>query len=179
MNHIVSPLGGLNGRVASSAKSRRAYLPFLGDRACLMSVRAVVGQEPAATYTLIDAAGAGAGSGQGTLAISINNTGAIAGEYFDSAGVAHGFVRSASGDITTYNVSTGTGTFSGTINDAGAVAGNYLTGNGVIRGYSGKIFPAKSRLLAPLAQALRQTKERNAGISTSLGNVAGFFHRHK
>jgi hypothetical protein len=47
------------------------------------------------TFTTFDAPGAGTGSGQGSFLFSeaINNAGAIAGAYFDSSNVPHGFLR--------------------------------------------------------------------------------------
>ena len=49
-------------------------------------------------------------------ASSIGDLGAIAGNYIDSSGVNHGFVRGRFGDITTFNVSdAGTGSGQGTI----------------------------------------------------------------
>ena len=46
------------------------------------------------TMKVLDAPGAGSGAYQGTIASSINDKGAAAGVYFDSSGVAHGFLFS-------------------------------------------------------------------------------------
>jgi hypothetical protein len=48
-----------------------------------------------------NAPGAGKSKGQGTEPLAINKSGAIAGFYLDSAGVEHGFLRSAKGAFTT------------------------------------------------------------------------------
>jgi hypothetical protein len=47
------------------------------------------------TITTFDAPGAGTGTFQGSFVFSeaINNAGAIAGAYFDSSNVLHGFLR--------------------------------------------------------------------------------------
>lgn len=55
----------------------------------------------------------------------------IAGTFFDTNGSAHGFVRTAGGQITTFNpphsVSgpTNYGTYNALINDLGVIAGSY------------------------------------------------------
>jgi probable HAF family extracellular repeat protein len=76
-------------------------------------------------YTVLDAPGAGAGNGQGTQALSINNVGEIAGVYFDSDSVEHGFVRDASGNYTSFDVPGGSAVINAYINQAGTVAGTY------------------------------------------------------
>jgi len=59
----------------------------------------------AQTFTEFEAPGSGTAAFQGTVAISINTSGVIAGEYYDSTGVSHGFVRTAAGDITSFEAS--------------------------------------------------------------------------
>jgi len=94
----------------------------------------------AQTFTEFEAPGAGTAAFQGTVAISINTSGVIAGEYYDSTGVSHGFVRTAAGDITSFEASgagtaSGQGTFSGAINTAGTIAGNYSDSKGDHHGF--------------------------------------------
>ncbi len=55
-----------------------------------------------ASSTTIDAPGAGSGTNQGTVAIGINTAGVIAGQFASASQVAGGFVRAASGTITTF-----------------------------------------------------------------------------
>lgn len=66
----------------------------------------------------------------GTFAQSINDRGVIAGYYDDATGLAHGFVRSAEGTFTTFDVP---GAVNGTIpvylNDAAAIVGYSLDVN--------------------------------------------------
>ena len=50
-----------------------------------------------------DAPGAGTGPQQGTLAYAINQAGTIAGYYFDSNPVTHGFLRAPDGSFTTFD----------------------------------------------------------------------------
>ena len=45
------------------------------------------------TITEYNVTGAGTGSGQGTESASISDLGAVTGNYIDSSGVNHGFVR--------------------------------------------------------------------------------------
>ncbi len=47
----------------------------------------------------------GTGSGQGTEGSSISDLGGITGNYIDSSGVNHGFVRSPFAGIDTFDVS--------------------------------------------------------------------------
>src|SRR6476620_3904922 len=56
-----------------------------------------------------DAPDAGTGPQQGTLTYVINDRGTIAGYYFDSKTVTHGFVRATDGTIRTFDA-TGGGT---------------------------------------------------------------------
>lgn len=57
---------------------------------------------------------------------SINNTGAVAGNYIDFAFNYHGFLRDAHGNISTIDVpGDGGGTVVSAINDTGTVAGNW------------------------------------------------------
>src|ERR1700746_2551417 len=46
---------------------------------------------------------AGTGPQQGTLTYAINDRGTIAGYYFDSKTVTHGFVRATDGTISTFD----------------------------------------------------------------------------
>jgi len=52
---------------------------------------------PSGTITTFDAPGAGTGPGQGTDCTAINPEGEIAGIYYDTNDVAHGFVRDRNG----------------------------------------------------------------------------------
>jgi hypothetical protein len=67
---------------------------------------------------------------QGTLALSINDTGAVAGYYLDASLLYHGFIRTPDGGIITFDApGAGTRIYQGTlgmsINTSGAVAGYY------------------------------------------------------
>src|SRR5207249_9261781 len=63
-----------------------------------------------------DAPGAGTGPQQGTLTYVINDRGTIAGYYFDSKTVTHGFVHATDGTFTTFDApGGGTGAYQGTL----------------------------------------------------------------
>lgn len=98
----------------------------------------VVPQTSKPTFITFDAPGAGTADGQGTYVASINSVGAIAGAYTDANGAGHGFVRAASGGVTTFDAP-GAGGYLGTaaysINGAGAIAGTYTDANGARHGF--------------------------------------------
>jgi hypothetical protein len=97
----------------------------------------------------IDVPGAGSGSYQGTgcpgCYLGLNQFGAIAGIYSDANSVNHGFLRTPSGTITTFDApgagtasGQGTGCFSDcftSINDWGAITGAYTDNNWFVHGY--------------------------------------------
>jgi hypothetical protein len=100
-------------------------------------------------FTTFDAPGAGIGHcpppiicSNGTAGGSINSAGAIAGQYGDTSGVFHGFLRSPDGTITTFDApGAGTGpgqgtliTFGDGINPEGAIAGGYFDASNVLHG---------------------------------------------
>jgi hypothetical protein len=96
-----------------------------------------------------DVPGAGTGGYQGTgcpgCALGLNQLGAIAGIYSDANSVNHGFLRSANGEITTFDApGAGAGSYQGTgcpsdcpvsLNDWGAITGVYTDTNFVAHGY--------------------------------------------
>jgi len=101
---------------------------FCGSVACAQS------------FTSFDVSQAGTGASEGTVAISINDGGAVTGFYLVANNVAHGFVRAASGAINTFDVpgagaGRNEGTFPMSINTAGDVAGMYFDANNVYHGF--------------------------------------------
>ncbi len=104
---------------------------------------------PDGAFTTFDAPGSGNGHcsppiicANGTQGASINWAGAIAGQYGDTSGVFHGFLRSPDGTITTFDApGAGTGpgqgtlvTFGDGINPEGAIAGGYFDASNVLHG---------------------------------------------
>jgi hypothetical protein len=90
--------------------------------------------------TVFDVLGAGAGPGQGTVGEGINAAGAVTGQYIDSGGVNHGYVRDRNGNVVKFDApgagtSAGQGTIPLTPNPAGAIAGAYLDGSNVLHGF--------------------------------------------
>lgn len=108
-------------------------------------------RRPDGTLITFEAPGAGtlAGSYQGTgcpgYFAGFNIWGAIAATYTDANNVHHGFVRSPSGEFTTFDApGAGTGSYQGTrcssdcptsLNDSGANLGTYIDSNFVYHGY--------------------------------------------
>jgi hypothetical protein len=86
--------------------------------------------------TTFDVSSAGTGFGQGTLPQGENDADTITGNFIDASGVSHGFVRSPSGSITTFDAGTGSGqTFPYTINLLGAIVGYELDRDLVAHGF--------------------------------------------
>jgi hypothetical protein len=90
----------------------------------------------AATFITIDVPGATGG----TVAQSINSGGAITGYSVDASGVSHGFLRSAGGTITSFDVpgagtASGQGTAGTSINTTGSITGYYVDAGGVHHGF--------------------------------------------
>jgi hypothetical protein len=70
--------------------------------------RAFLRSADGTTFTVFDAPGAGIGDGNpddllGTYGFNINDTGEIAGNYWDNGGVPHAYVRAPNGTITTFD----------------------------------------------------------------------------
>lgn len=77
----------------------------------------------------------------GTGAVSLDTAGDIAGAFFDSDHVSHGFARSAEGSISTFDdPAAGTGGYQGTaalaMNAARKIIGIFVDGNAAIHGYT-------------------------------------------
>lgn len=77
---------------------------------------------------------------QGTFGLDINNKGIATGDYVDSGGVWHGFIRARDGTLTVFDESNaGTdvdqGTFAGATNTHGDTTGPYVDANNVLHGY--------------------------------------------
>ena len=90
-------------------------------------------RSPAGKFTTFQAPGADttAGSYNGTSPSSINDLGAITGNYDDANGFSHGFLRSPDGNFMTFDVpgASGYGTFPKVVNLEGAVVGFYTDSN--------------------------------------------------
>lgn len=95
----------------------------------------------------LDDPGAGTGVGQGTYPGSITIFEVVAGYYFDAKTVAHDFVRTPDGTLTTFDPVGCIGTFMGNINNFGVIAGAYVDANSVNHGF----------VRTPTARSLRLT----------------------
>jgi hypothetical protein len=94
------------------------------------------------TITTIDAPGAGSGTDPGTgdslgtKLLGVNDNGIIIGTYLDANEVAHGFMVSASGDITNLNAPGASGgTIPASINDGGVIVGYFVESGGGVEGF--------------------------------------------
>ncbi len=103
-------------------------------------------RNPEGDFTTFEAPGSGTGPYQGTgspgSSTPVNQFGATAGYYIDADNVVHGYLRSAWGDITTFDVPgggpQGIGCFADCsvgLNDGGAITGYYLDANNVYHGF--------------------------------------------
>ena len=95
------------------------------------------------TFITFDAPGAGAEAVEGTwtaTTYTLNAAGAITGWYVDSGMALHGYLRTAKGNVSTFDVpGGGTGAIQGTVatslNSERAVAGFYLDANSAFHGF--------------------------------------------
>jgi len=102
-------------------------------------VRTVANGTP--TFATFDAPGAGTTLNQGTFPVGIDTAGDVAGMYFDTKNAFHGFVRSAAGTITEFDVSGAPtsighrGTVPMSMNTGGDITGFYVDANDVRHGF--------------------------------------------
>lgn len=129
--------GSIGVRSRQAARGLRAGLLGL---ACLAAVSVAAAAQ---TYTEFNAPGASTAPTRGTFPLSINTDETIAGYYVDGSGFNHGFVGSASGTITSFDVSKAFETTADSINSAGVIAGHWddvnAVNHGFVRSADGKI----------------------------------------
>lgn len=77
-------------------------------------------------FATLDAPFAGTSGGQGTEPLAVNDAGEIAGVYWDSNSVEHGFILDPAGNYTSFDAPGGTAIISAYLNQNGEVAGTYL-----------------------------------------------------
>jgi N-acetylneuraminic acid mutarotase len=125
--------GNLMGYFSDTNKVNHGFVRSASSGAITLFNVAAAGSLPAA----------GTGKSQGTVPICINGSGEIAGIYIDSSNITHGFVRSATGTITTYDAVAITGTsgksnqgiYFVSLNATGEVAGAYVDASSLIHGF--------------------------------------------
>lgn len=91
------------------------------------------------SVTTFDVSAAGTDTYQGTFPQCINPSGTIAGEFVDANNVYHGFVRSPSNAITTFDPRGSVETLisgSDGLNPLGAISGYYMDSGGVYHGFT-------------------------------------------
>jgi hypothetical protein len=94
-------------------------------------------RSPEGQFVIFDdsQAPAGTAAGQGTVPIGITDFGVVAGNYTDGSFVNHGFVRTPSGKITTFDPPGSVYTSVWSINNFGQIAGVFYDTNGVSHGF--------------------------------------------
>ena len=95
---------------------------------------------PEGKFITFEATGAGTGAYQGTgcfsdCPVSLNDKGEIAGSYYDSSYVQHGFLRTPGGAFVTVDPSGSTGTQPEGINNSGVIVGFYVDAVGAYHGF--------------------------------------------
>ena len=141
-------------------------------------------RKPNGQIISFDAPGADLGFGLdlGTVAMGINSSGVIAGQFVDSNNLFHGFVRFRDGSFTTFDApgaGTTTGSFQGTIgnaiNSAGVIAGSYFDNNNASHGFVRFRNGTITTFDAPGAST--GAGQGTAGIAiNSKGDITGFFY---
>ena len=97
-------------------------------------------RSPDGKFTTFDVPGAGTGPYQGTgcsadCPVSLNDWGAVTGNYIDANNALHGYMRGANGNIVTIDPAGSIYTWSAGINDFGAIAGYYYDADDVAHGF--------------------------------------------
>lgn len=142
-------------------------------------------RNPKSDFITFDAPGArsAAGTFDGSFPSGINKGGAITGNFIDSNGLNHGFLREATGEFTTFDVpgagtaaGSGFGTFPVSINDEGTIAGHYtdtnIVNHGFVRSPEGRI----TTFDAPGADTTVPESINAAGAITGHYSAANGYH---
>jgi hypothetical protein len=95
---------------------------------------------PEGKFITIDAPGAGTGVYQGTgcpsdCPVDLNDSGVLTGSYYDANYVQHGFARSPSGALVSFDPPGSAGTQPESINNAGTIVGYYQDSTGAYHGF--------------------------------------------
>jgi hypothetical protein len=103
-------------------------------------------------FTTFDAPDAGHGADRGTVPICMNQSGVIAGDYYDASGSPHSFVRAAGGGITEFDAPGLLDPYVSGINRNGQVigTGTYITRQG---GFSTGYLRSRDGVFAHIAPA--------------------------
>ena len=130
----------------------------------------------AATHTFIkfNVPGAGKNKGQGTIGRSVADDGSIAGWFYDSNSVSHGFLRSPSGKFSKFDPSGSLGTLPKSINSKLAIVGFYTDSNGVYHGFLRSPQGKLTRLDDPKAGKGSGQGTLAWNINTS-GEIVGYY----
>jgi hypothetical protein len=185
----VSTTGAGHGNVGTTPFAIDTAGDIVGSYTDVSNARHSFLRSAGGTFTTFDPPGTDTGacpaSGTGSVlcgsgALGMNDAGQIVGAYFDSDGVAHGYVRAASGSFTTFDIpSAGSGVDTGTaafaINASGTVGGTYIDANSVMHGFVGTTAPAPTTSTIVASQGaivFNQPASFSATISSSFGSPA-------
>jgi hypothetical protein len=133
------------------------------------------------TFATFDAPGAGTSLNQGTFPASINTAGDVAGMYFDAGNAYHGFLRTATGTITVFDVPGAPtvighrGTLPISMNAGGEITGFYVDANDVRHGF---LRAANGTITAPVNAPGAGTGALEGTIPLSIdtaGDITGFY----
>jgi hypothetical protein len=133
--------------------------------------------ESGGTYTSFDAPFAGASA---TFAQSINAAGSVAGFYTDASGNSSvGYIRSAAGAFSSFQVAPGLATYAYHIDSAGNIVGSYVDGAGNAAGFlkNGASYSTYSVPVAAQATLLRGANNFGDLVGNyidAFGNSVGF-----
>jgi uncharacterized RDD family membrane protein YckC len=129
-------LGDLAARTVVVGRERAAPVKLVALAAAIVvAIGGIVGgfrvrSATSLSFTTIDVPDA-----TGTTALGINQTGQIVGEFADSSGNIHGYLRGSTGGFTTLDAPGATKTQAWGINDAGWIVGFFVDAGGKEHGF--------------------------------------------
>jgi len=86
-------------------------------------------------YTTFNVPGDGPGAQQGTMAIGVNTRGSVVGQYMDSNGACHVFLRKPTGKFMKFDPPGAVNAWAFGLNDKDTIAGYYADTVGVYHGF--------------------------------------------
>jgi hypothetical protein len=136
-----------------------------------------------ASFATFDAPNAGTSLNQGTFSASIDTGGDVAGMYFDANNAYHGFVRSAAGTITEFDVPGAPtnighrGTLPLSMNAGGVITGFYADANDVHHGFVRTVVNGTATFTSfDVAAAGTSAKQGTVPMSIdTAGDITGFY----
>jgi hypothetical protein len=180
---------GASGTLAISINTGGAIAGYYFVNGSVQPVYHGYVRSASGTITTFDAPGAGTSEDnvyvQGTFPLSINDNGTITGYYVDASDGFHGFVRSASGTITTLDApgaGTGQSPLNGyqlgtkalSVNNGGVITGYYIDPNEAYHGFMVSASGAITTFNAPGAGTTDDTGTFPTSINNN-GVIVGYY----